>query len=320
MRTPSRRVTVLAAVAGLVAACTGATPTGSPSVAPTSAAPSSPSPSAAASPSPSEAACAAEDLETKTAGQLTIGTDNPAFPPYFEAREGGNTDPWDPDWGDPTTGEGFESAVAYAVAEQLGFSEDQVTWIPVQFNNSFAPGPKDFDFYLAQVTFNEERAQNADLSDGYYFGNQTVVVLEGNEFADATTIGDLKRATLGAQIGTTSLATIEEVIQTDADAAVFNSTADAITAMNNEQIDGIVVDLPTASFLVNVELDGGVMVGQIGEAAGAEPEHFSLVLELDSPITDCVNGAIAALTEDGTIDTLVGEWLPFDAEVPELQP
>jgi polar amino acid transport system substrate-binding protein len=262
----------------------------------------------------------AENLETRTAGTLTVGTDNPAFPPYFEGREGGNTEPWDPEWGDPTTGEGFESAVAYAVAEALGYTEDEVTWIPVPFNNSFAPGPKDFDIYLAQVTFNEERTQGADLSEGYYFGNQTVVTLGDSEFAEAASMADLKGATLGAQIGTTSLATIEEVIQTDADAAVFNSTADAITAMNNGQIDGIVVDLPTASFLVNVELENGVMVGQIGEAAGAQPEYFSLVLEQDSPLTDCVNEAIGAITEDGTIDELVEEWLPFDAEVPELQP
>jgi polar amino acid transport system substrate-binding protein len=319
MRTPIRRASALAAILGLlVTACTGGASASATAASPTASAP--PSASDIASPSPSADACATESLATKTAGTLTIGTDNPAFPPYFEARDGGNTEPWDPEWGDPTTGQGFESAVGYAVADALGFAEADVTWIPVPFNNSFAPGPKDFDVYLAQVTFNEERSQGADLSDGYYFGNQTVVTLEDNEFAGATTIGALKGATLGAQIGTTSLATIEEVIQTDADAAVFNSTADAITAMNNGQIDGIVVDLPTASFLVNVELDGGVMVGQIGEAAGATPEHFSLVLEKDSALTDCVNAAIATLTQDGTIDRLVQQWLPFDAEVPELQP
>ncbi len=317
MRSPIRSAAALALV-GVLAACTpGAAPSAS------SQAPAS-TPPAASQPAPSASdaanACGPDSLETKTAGTLTIGTDNPAFPPYFEGREGGNTEPWDPEWGDPTTGEGFESAVGYAVAQELGFAEGDVTWIPVPFNNSFAPGPKDFDVYLAQVTFNEERTQGADLSEGYYFGNQTVVMLEDNEFANATTISGLKEATLGAQIGTTSLATIEDVIQTTADAAVFNSTSDAVTAMNNGQIHGIVVDLPTASFLVNVELEGGKMVGQIGEAAGAQPEHFSLVLEKDSPLTDCVNQAIAALTEDGTLDELVEEWLPFDAEVPELQP
>ena len=189
----------------------------------------------------------------------------------------------------------------------------------VPFNNSFAPGEKDFDFFINQVTFNEDRAQNADLSEGYYFGNQTVVVMEDSEFANATTITELKAAELGAQVGTTSLATIENVIQTTQEAGVYNTTDDAIEAMTNGQINGIVVDLPTASFITNVQIEGGKIVGQIGEAAGAQPEHFSLVLELDSPLTDCVNDAIATLTDDGTLDALIEEWLPF-SDVPELQP
>jgi len=263
--------------------------------------------------------CAVKNLALLHPGTLTIGTDNPAFPPYFEGRDGGNTDPWDPEWGDPTTGKGFESATAYAIADELGFTNDEVTWIPVRFNQSFKPGEKDFDFFINQVTFNAERAQNADLSDGYYFGNQTVVVLEDSEFADATTITELQGAELGAQVGTTSLSTIEDVIRTTREAAVYDSTDDAIEAMTNGQIDGVVVDLPTAAFITNVQIEGGVIVGQIGEAAGAQPEHFSLVLELGSPLTDCVNQAIAALTADGTIDALTNEWLPFSG-VPELQP
>jgi polar amino acid transport system substrate-binding protein len=262
-------------------------------------------------------ACAPENLATKTAGVLTIGTDNPAFPPYYEGREGGNSDPWDPEWGDPTTGKGFESAMAYAIAEELGFSGDAVTWIPIRFNQSFAPGPKDFDFFINQVTFNEERAENADLSDGYYFGNQTVVTMEDSEFVDATTLTELQAATLGAQVGTTSLATIENVI--GAESAVYDTTDDAIEDMRNDQIDGIVVDLPTAGFVTTVQVGRSTIVGQIGEAAGAQPEHFSLVLELDSPLTDCVNGAIAALDAAGTLDALSNEWLPFNS-APELQP
>jgi polar amino acid transport system substrate-binding protein len=319
MRTPLRRASVLVTILGLALA--GCTTGGSPSASVSS--PSAvPSPSAsevAASPSPSADACAAENLSTGTPGTLTIGTDNPAFPPYFEAREGGNTEPWDQEWGDPTTGEGFESAVAYAIAEELGFSDDQVTWIVVPFLNSFAPGPKDFDFDINQVTHNEDRAQAADLSEGYYFGNQTVIVREGSPFASATTVSALQDAKLGAQLGTTSLAAIEEVIQPTQEAAVFNTNDDAIESLGNEQIDGILVDLPTAFFIVNVQTEGNVIVGQIGEAAGATPEYFSLVLEKDSPLTDCVNEAIRTLTEDGTIDGLIDEWLP-DATVPELQP
>jgi len=313
------RIVTLGVVSLLVAACGPGGPTNAPS----SAASAPPSSQASLPPAetavPTQDACAKESLQTKTAGTLTIGTDNPAFPPYFEGRDGGNTDPWDPEWGDPTTGKGFESATAYAIADELGFTNDEVTWIPVRFNQSFKPGEKDFDFFINQVTFNAERAKNADLSDGYYFGNQTVVVLEDSEFADATTITELQGAELGAQVGTTSLSTIEDVIRTTREAAVYDSTDDAIEAMTNGQIDGVVVDLPTAAFITNVQIEGGVIVGQIGEAAGAQPEHFSLVLELGSPLTDCVNQAIAALTADGTIDALTNEWLPFSG-VPELQP
>ena len=308
-RTP---LTLIPALALALAACGGgatAAPTGTPVATAT--------PGVTAEPTPYE--CAPENLETVTTGRLTIGTDNPAFPPYFEGREGGNSEPWDPEWGDPTTGKGFESATAYAIANQLGYAESDVDWVVVPFNNSFAPGPKDFDVFIGQVTFNEERTQGADLSEGYYFGNQTVVVMEDSEFASATTITELKDAELGAQVGTTSLATIEDVIQTTPEAAVFNTTDDAIEAMTNVQIDGIVVDLPTAFFITNVQISGGVIVGQIGEAAGAQPEHFSLVLELDSQLTSCVNGAISALADDGTLDDLVAEWLP-DASVPELLP
>jgi polar amino acid transport system substrate-binding protein len=311
------RIVTLATTTVLLAACaTVGGPTTAPTVAPPTSAPAT---GAVTTPAPTADACAPESLETVTANTLTIGTDNPAFPPYFEGREGGNTEPWDPEWGDPTTGEGFESAAAYAIAGQLGFAEGDVAWIPVAFNNSFAPGDKDFDFFIGQVTFNEERAENADLSEGYYFGNQTVVTMADSEFADATTITELKAAELGAQVGTTSLATIEEVIQTTPEAAVFNTTDDAIESMTNGQIDGIVVDLPTAGFITTVQVEGATIVGQIGEAAGAEPEHFSLVLELDSPLTSCVDAAIVALFEDGTLDALSEEWLPFSS-ARELQP
>jgi polar amino acid transport system substrate-binding protein len=329
---------VLLLLAGLLSACTsGAQPSPSASTAvsaPASASsPASPSaePSASASaavsaePSGSATAggvseeCQADNLETKTAGTLTVGTDNPAFPPYFLPREGGNTEPWDPSQGDPTTGEGFESAVAYAVAEALGFSEDQVEWVVVPFANSFAPGPKEFDFNINQVSFTEERAENADLSEGYYFGNQAVVVAEDGEFADATTITELKDARLGAQVGTTSFEAIEGVIQPNVEASVYDSNDAAIDALEAGQIDGVVVDLPTAFFIIFVQTEGNTVIGQIGPDAGAEPQPFSLVLEKDSPITECVNEAILALREDGTLDDLAVEWLE-DETVPQLQP
>jgi polar amino acid transport system substrate-binding protein len=310
------RAVMLGFVVLLLAACSPAA-----SLAPTPP-PATPPPAtqaAVVTPEPTVDACAPANLQTVTAGKWTIGTDNPAFPPYFETNPAGNTDPWDPAWGDPTIGKGFESAMGFAIAEQLGFSDSDVVWIPIPFNNSFAPGPKDFDVFIGQVTARPERAENADLSEGYYFGNQTVVVMADSEFADATTIAELKDAELGAQVGTTSLDTIENVIKTTADAAVYNTTDDAIEDMTSGDIDGVVVDLPTAGFITSVQVDGAVIVGQIGQAAGATPEHFSLVLELDSPLTDCVNAAIAALDAAGRIDALSNEWLPFN-NARELQP
>jgi polar amino acid transport system substrate-binding protein len=327
------RTTVVVLLAALVAACTGAGASPSTSAV-TSASPSAASsPSEAASPSaaasesaePSASAsgdageCGPDSLQTKTAGTLTIGTDNPAFPPYFLPRDGGNTEPWDPSQGDPTTGEGFESAVAYAIAEELGFTEDQVEWVVVPFANSFAPGPKDFDFDINQVSFKEERAENADLSEGYYFGNQAVVVAEDGEFADATTITELKDARLGAQVGTTSFDAIEEVIQPNTDPQVYDTNDLAIEALEAGQLDGIVVDLPTAFFIIFVQTEGNTVIGQIGPEVGAEPQPFVLVLEKDSPITDCVNEAILSLRDAGTLDDLAIEWLE-DETVPELGP
>ena len=307
------RLVTLGIVAALAAACG---PTGASS-APTGGTATG-APTQGATPAPTEDACVTADLPLKEAGKLTIGTNNPAFPPYFEGTEGGNTEPWDPEWGDPTSGKGFESAVAYAIAEQLGLTRDAVEWIVVaSFEESFAPGPKDFDFFIAQVTYNDDRAENADLSEGYYFGNQTVVTMQDNEFATATTLSELRGATLGAQIGTTSLATIEDVI--GATAEVFNTTDDAIEDMQNGDIDGVVVDLPTAGFITTVQVEGSKIVGQIGLSAGAQPEHFSVVLEKDSGLTGCVNQAITALRDDGTLDVLSDEWLPFNS-APELQP
>jgi polar amino acid transport system substrate-binding protein len=318
MRTSRRRASALITIVGLAAAaCTGgASPSASPSVAAPSA---SPSAAASASASPSADACATDSLETKTAGTFTIGADNPAYPPYFAPREGGNTEPWDPAQGDPTSGEGFESAVGYAVAEELGFGEDAVTWIPVPFNNSFAPGPKEFDVYITQVSYSPAREEAADLSDGYYFGNQAVVVLKDGPYADATTITELKPAKLGAQAGTTSFAAIEEVIQPTAEASAYDSNDAAIEALKATQIDGILVDLPTAFFITNVQAPETAVIGQIGPEEGAEQEYFSMVLEKGSPLTECVNAAIRTLADDGTLESLIDEWLP-DSTVPFLEP
>lgn len=316
MRTPLPRASALVAVLSLlVAACVGGGSTSASASSPSAV--TSPTPSEA-SPSPTPDACAAENLETKTAGTLTIGTDNPAFPPYYDPPAEGETatDPWE--LGDPTNGRGFESAVAYAIADELGFADDAVTWIPVKFDQSFAPGPKDFDIYLTQVSFLPERESGADLTDGYYFLNQSLVALAGTPIASATTLADLKVFKFGAQVGTTSLKHIQEVIQPTADPLVYDTNDAAIEALKNGQIDGLVVDLPTAFFVTAVQVENGVIVGQFAPQSG-EQEHFSVVLEKDSPLTDCVNQAIGALSDSGSLADITQEWLADKANAPVIE-
>jgi polar amino acid transport system substrate-binding protein len=314
-------VTALALVVVFAAACSsgGSTPSPvPPTPAPTEAPSTTPAPTEAPTPTPD--ACAPENLPLVTAGTLTVGTDNPAYSPYFLPRDGGNTPPWDTEFsGDPTTGTGFESAIAYAVADKLGFGKDQVTWIPVKFDNSYAPGPKPFDFYLAQVSYTPERAQTADLSDGYYSLNQALVAVGGTPIASATTIADLKAYQFGAQAGTTSYDTIVNVIAPDKEPRVYDSNDAAITALNNKQINGLVVDLPTAFYITAAQMDNGVIVGQF-PPTGGEQEHFSLVLAKGSALTPCVNQALAAMKADGTLDAITKEWMSDKANAPVIQP
>jgi polar amino acid transport system substrate-binding protein len=271
--------------------------------------------SLAASAGPSSALCAVGSLSTKTDGVLTVGTDNPAFPPYFsEPTESETpTDPWE--FGDPTNGRGFESATAYALGEQLGFSGAQVEWVPVQFNNAIAPGPKDFDVYLAQVSFTEERTQAVDMSEGYFFSNQALVTMAGSELAAATSIAEVAQFQLGAAGNTTSLTYIEDKIQPTQEPRVYDDNTAAKAAIEAGQVDGVVFDLATAFYIVNVEMSDGVVVGQFPSDPG-EKEHFSFVLDLDSPLTDCVNQAILTMGENGELDSLAGEWMADFLDAP----
>ncbi|MGQ0608615.1 MAG: ABC transporter substrate-binding protein [Chloroflexota bacterium] len=314
------RAAAMTAILALIAACTNGGASADPSPSAEMSMPASVSASASASPSASEAAeaCSPDSLETKTAGSLTIGTDNPAFPPYWDPPAEGEeaTDPWE--LGDPTNKRGFEGAVAWAVAEELGFSDDTVDFIPVPFDNSYAPGEKDFDFYLAQVSFSEERAEAVDLSDGYFFSNQALVANADTPITEAGSIADLAEYRLGVQQGTTSLTYIEEEIQPTTEAMVYNSNDAAIAALNADQVDGIVVDLPTAFFVTAVQMENGTIVGQF-PPAGDEQEYFSLVLEQDSPLTECVNEAIATLTESGELEAITQEWMSENAGAPVLE-
>jgi polar amino acid transport system substrate-binding protein len=314
-------ITALAIVAAFAAACSssGASPTVAPTQVPSAAA------SAAASEAPTPTAtpdpCAKANLTTVAAGKLTIGTDNPAFPPYFDPPASGETAtaPWE--LGDPTNGRGFESAVAYAVASKLGFDKADVAWTYVPFDSSYAPGVKTFDFDINQVSYTAERAQAVDMSDGYYTVNQALVAKVGTPITQVTTISGLKDYKLGAQQGTTSYAFITDTIKPSAEASVYNDNTAAIAALDAKQIDGIVVDLPTAFYIVGAEqVSNGVVVGQFAGPTGADAEHFSLVLQKDSPLTPCVNAAIAALKADGTLDAITKEWLSDKVNAPVFKP
>ena len=259
--------------------------------------------------------CANESLELVEAGRLTIGTDNPAFPPWFE---GGTPEGSDWEFNDPATGEGFESAVAYAVAEELGFADDEVDWVVVPFNNSFRPGDKNFDFDINQISVTDERDRAVDFSDSYYEVNQALVALAGTPLAEVTSRAELADFQLGAQVGTTSLAYIEDNIQPSKEPRIYDTSNDVVAALNGKQIDGIVVDLPTAFFFVGSgEVKDGTVVGQFPSEGGQE--HFGMLFGEGNPLRDCVNEALSALKEDGTLAQIQQQWLAEKTSAPVLE-
>ena len=247
------------------------------------------------------------DCPTIEEGVLTVGTDTPAFPPWFVDD-------------DPTNGQGFESAVAYAVAEELGYAAEQVEWTVVPFNNAFAPGEKDFDFVINQVSITEERDEAIDFSDGYYDVNQAIVGFADSAAASATTLADLQGLRLGAQVGTTSLDFITAQIQPATEPFVYNDNAAAKAALDARQVDAIVLDLPTAFFVSSVEIEGTAVIGQF-PSTGETPEQFGMVFEEGNPLRDCVNEALAALEASGELAAIEQEWLSdvVDAPVIELE-
>ena len=271
----------------------------------TSESPSQTSESTDASESAAPDGCAKEELPLLSPGTLTIGTDSPAYEPWFVDN-------------DPTNGKGFESAVAYAVAEELGFTRGEVVWTKVPFNSSYKPGVKDFDFDINQISITPARAEVVDFSDGYYQAAQAVIALKGSPVSEVTTIAELADYNLGAQTGTTSLTAIRDVINPANEPAVFEDTNAAKQALLNNQVDAILADLPTAFYITAVEIPKSTIVGQFQPTTG-EQEEFGMLFEKGSPLVDCVNEALAALESDGTMDQLEQEWLSDVVDVPELQ-
>ena len=291
-----RRLPVLAAVTLVVlAACAPADEAASPGTSQTA------SGSASAS---SSASCTPDALKTRTPGTLTVGTDKPAYEPWFSDDN-------------PKNGRGYESAVAYAVAKQLGYAPDAVKWSVVSFNSAIAPGPKTFDVDINQISITDERKKNLDFSSGYYDVAQSVVTVKGSKAASATTLAQLKKLKLGAQVGTTSYTAAKNQIAPERAVAVYNTNDDAKAALQNGQIDALVVDLPTGLFLAAADLDGGKLVGQL--PVTGKPEQFGMVLDKGSPLTTCVSQAVDALRADGTLQRLQRQWLTDTAGAPELK-
>jgi polar amino acid transport system substrate-binding protein len=246
--------------------------------------------------------CTPESLQTQSPGTLTIGTDDPAYPPYFEDN-------------DPTNGKGFESAVAYAIADELGYDEADVEWVKVPFNASFAPGPKDFDFDLNQISISPKRAEAVDFSVPYYTAKQAIVALKGSEAADATSLADLADAKIGVQIGTTSADAVTASIQPSSPPQTFDNSNDVVSALKNHQVDAIVVDVPTAFYLTAAQVPEATTVGQFEAPEG---DQWGALLEKGSPLTDCVSQAITSLNESGELGEIEQTWIADKTNAPVL--
>ncbi len=237
---------------------------------------------------------AAEDEGFITPGKLTIATGDIAYYPYVIDD-------------DPASGEGFEAAIAYAVAEKLGFAPEDVEWVRTSFETAIAPGPKNFDFNIQQYTITDERKQAVDFSSPYYAASQAVVAIKGGPAEGVDSIEGLKGLTLGAMAGSTSAATIDAVIQPTVPAQLYGSNEDAVAALSGNQIDALVLDLPTAYLATAVYIENSFIVGEL--PAGGVPDEWGVVLPKDSPLTERVSAAIDELRADGTLDAITEEWL-----------
>ena len=246
--------------------------------------------------------CTPDKLQTKTQGQLTVATDKPAYPPYFEDN-------------DPTNGKGFESATAYAIASKLGYSRADVHWVTEPFNSSYAPGPKGFDLDVNEISITPARAQHVDFSAPYYTANQAVVAAKGSDAENARSLADLKSASIGVQIGTTSLDAVNSEIQPSSEPKVFNDSNDVVTALKENQVDAVVVDLPTALYLTAAQVPSATIVGQFSAPGG---DQWGALLAKGSPLTGCVSNAIEELRSSGLLGRIENRWMSQAANAPVL--
>jgi polar amino acid transport system substrate-binding protein len=274
-----------------------------PSGSATAGAPSSSPASGVSATSSAPAACTAANLKTHSAGKLTVATDSPAYEPWFVGNK-------------PSNGKGFESAVAYAVAHQLGYSSDQVAWVHASFDSVIAPSPKNYDFDINEVSITPARAKAVDFSSGYYDVAQSLIALTSDKYAKATSIAALHGAKLGAQQGTTSLDAVKNQVKPGTTVREYPTNDLAVQALKNGQIDALAVDLPTGLYITGAELDNSTIIGQL--PVTGQPEQFGLVLAKGSELTSCLTSAVDALRKAGTLAQLQTHWLTTSAGAPEL--
>jgi len=256
-----------------------------------------------------DVSCDPAALNVVASGALTVATGDPAFPPWVGVG--------DDNFDVPESKTGYEGALVYALAAELGFSDDQVVWVRTGFDEAIAPGPKDWDFNIQQYSITSERDQIVDFSEPYYVTRQALVTFADSQFANVGSVADLKDAKLGAAIGTTSLDFIEDVIKPDAQPNVYDESVDVEAAMNAGQIDGLVVDLPTAYFIIAVQVDDSIIAGQF-ETQATAPEELGMLFAEGNSLVSCVNAALSTLKSDGTLQKLEDEWLTQDGGIPVI--
>jgi len=294
------RQTTVAAVITMMAVCTGLVGCSS-----STSSSASPAASTSSSASASAASCTLGDVlnEVYAKGVLTVATDQPAYPPWFENN-------------DPSNGQGYESAVAYAIAAQLGFKPSQVKWAYEPFNDSYAPGPKKFDFDINEISYTATRAQVVTFSDSYYDVQQALVALKSSPIVTKHTPAELKTYIYGDQIGTTSLSFINSDIQPTQTPKIFETLNDVKEALQDKQIAALVTDTPTAQYISSSEIPGSIMVAQFPSTG----EHYGLLFAKGNPLVGCVNKALTTLTSNGTLAHLQAEYLQLYTTVPTIQP
>jgi polar amino acid transport system substrate-binding protein len=247
--------------------------------------------------------CAKSSLQLQNPGQLTVATDKPAYPPYFDDN-------------DPSNGKGFESAVAYAIAGKLGFARGQVKWVTEPFNSSYAPGPKTFDFDVNEISITPKRSQVVDFSAPYYTAPQAVVARNDSQYAHASGLAALAGAKIGVQIGTTSLDAVKQIVKPKSQPQVFNDSNDVVSALKNGQVDAVVVDLPTAFYLTSAQVKGARIVGQFDAPGG---DSWGALLAKGSSLTPCVTKAVQQLRASGQLQQITKQWMGAAAGAPQLR-